>query len=228
MTDLAVAPTSKAQRVRSRTLPILALGLFGGPALGVIARAWMRLIAEDPDFTWTGTIFIVLAFTIFGVMQSIAAVGRRRARRRWTLTVARVFGGIGFLPLFVGAGAIMMPTVVGGGFALNRPEWRRAVRVLCILAAAGPVVLVASQLVGSFGWSLHALAGFVVMLAIYGTIIIATRCSIAAFDDGWHVKRRVKVGMLSSPIMSRCNTSIPGHLLVERSEHDHRPTTRRP
>ena len=196
MTDLAVATTPETRRVPSRTLPILALGLFGGPALGVIARAWMRLIAEDPDFTWNGTIFIVLAFTIFGLMQSIAAIARRRARRRWTLTVARVVGGIGFLPLFVGAGAIMMPTVLGGGFALNRPEWRRAVRALCILAAAGPVALVATQLVGSFGWSLHALAGFVVMLAIYGTIIVATRYSIAAFDDGWRVKRRVKVGML--------------------------------
>lgn len=196
MADLAVATALGTRRTQSRTLPILALGLFGGPALGVIARAWMRLIAEDPDFTWSGTIFIVLAFTIFGVMQSIAAVARRRARRRWTLTVARVLGGIGFLPLFVGAGAIMMPTVVGGGFALNRPEWRRPVRVLCLLAAAGPVVLVASQLIGSFGWSVHALAGFVVMLAIYGTIIVATRYSIAAFDDGWRVKRRVKVGIL--------------------------------
>ena len=196
MTDLAVATTLGARPAQSRTLPFLALGLFGGPALGVIARAWMRLIAEDPDFTWNGTIFIVLAFTIFGITQAIAAVARQKATRRWTLTVARVLGGIGFLPLFVGAGAIMMPTVVGAGFALNRPEWSRVARGLCILAAAGPVVLVGSQLVGSFGWSLHALAGFVAMLAIYGTIIVVTRYSIAALDDGWRVKRRVKVGTL--------------------------------
>ncbi len=196
MTDLAVAATLEARRVRSHTMPILAIGLFGGLALGVIARAWMRLIAEDPDFTWSGTIFIVLAFTVFGITQSIAAVARRRTRRRSILTVARVLGGIGFLPLFVGAGAIMMPTVVGGGFALNRPEWRRVVRALCVLAASGPVVLVASQLTGSFGWSLHALAGFVAMLAIYGTIIVATKYSIAALDDGWRLKRRVKVGIL--------------------------------
>jgi hypothetical protein len=196
MTDLAVATTFGARRAQSRTLPILAIGLFGGPALGVIARAWMRLIAEDPDFTWSGTIFIVLAFTVFGITQAIATVARRRATRRWTLTIARVLGGIGFLPLFVGAGAIMMPTVVGGGFALNRPEWRRVVRGLCMLVAAGPVVLVAGQLVGSFGWSGHALAGFVAMLAIYGTIIGATRFTVAAQHDGWRVKRRVKVGLL--------------------------------
>ncbi|MEO8266896.1 MAG: hypothetical protein ABI706_15440 [Ilumatobacteraceae bacterium] len=196
MTDLAVLTPLGARPAQWRTRSILALGLFGGPALGVIARAWMRLIAEDPDFTWSGTIFIVLAFTIFGITQAIAAVARQRATRRWTLTMARMLGGVGFLPLFVGAGAIMMPTVVGGGFALNRPEWSRLVRGLCMLAAAGPVVLVASQLVGSFGWSLHALAGFVVMLAIYGTIIAATTFSIAALNDGWRVKRRVKVGIL--------------------------------
>ena len=83
----------------------LALGLFGGAALGIAARAWMRLIADDPEFTWDGTIFIVMAFTIFGFTQSIVAAARRRTRRRWTLTVARVIGTVGLLPLFVGAGA---------------------------------------------------------------------------------------------------------------------------
>ena len=78
----------------------------------------MRLIAEDPEFSWGGTIFIVLAFTIFGFTQSIVAVVRRRARRRWTLTVARVAGVIGFMPLFGRAGSIMMPTVVLGLLAI--------------------------------------------------------------------------------------------------------------
>jgi hypothetical protein len=196
MTVLAAATTLEAGRVRSRTVPTVAIGLFGGLALGAMARAWMRLIAEDPDFTWDGTIFIVAAFTIFGVTQSIAAVARRRPTRRRTLTVARVVGGIGFLPLFVGAGAIMMPTVVGGGCALNRPEWGRVARALCVVAAAGPIALVGSQLVGSFGWSLHALSGFVAMLAIYGTLIAATRFTMAAQRDGWRVKRRVKVSIL--------------------------------
>ncbi len=156
----------------------------------------MRLIAEDPDFTWSGTIFILLAFTIFGFTQSIVAVVRRRARRRWTLSIARAFGAIGFMPLFVGAGAIMMPTVVGGGFALARTDWRRIPRVICLVLALGPVVLVGSQLVGSFGWSMHALLGFLSMLAIYGTIIAATRFTIAPHTDGWKLKRRTKISLL--------------------------------
>jgi hypothetical protein len=179
----------------TRTLPTLAAGLFGGFTLGVIARAWMRLIAEDPDVTWEGTIFIVLAFTLFGFTQSVAAVARRRTKRRWTLTAARLIGTIGFLPLFVGAGAIMLPTVVGGGFALARVEWPRSTRWICVVAALGPVALVASQLVGSFGWSLHTLAGFVSMLAIYGTIVVATKFTVTAQTDGWQLRRRAKISI---------------------------------
>jgi hypothetical protein len=194
MTDVAAPPSiDRAGPRPARAVPTLAAGLFGGFTLGVIARAWMRLIAEDPEFTWGGTIFIVLAFTIFGFTQSIAALVRGRARRRWTLTIARGVGTIGFMPLFVGAGSIMLPTVVGGGLAVWRTDWNRVVRALCALAALGPVVIVGTQLAGSFGYSLHALAGFVGMVAIYATIIAATRFTIEPRADGWRMKRRVKI-----------------------------------
>lgn len=196
MTDLAASLTIDRSRLMpARARRTLAAGLFGGFTLGVIARAWMRLIAEEPDFTWAGTIFILGAFTIFGLTQSVAAVARRRTKRRWTLTVARLIGTVGFLPLFVGAGAIMMPTVVGGGFALARVEWPRVTRWICVVAAMGPVVLVGSQLVGSFGLSVHALAGFVSMLAIYGTIVAATRFTVTAQTDGWQLRRRAKISI---------------------------------
>lgn len=197
MTDLATPVTAvHAGRRSVGALPILAAGLFGGAALGAVARAWMRLIAEDPDFTWSGTIFIVMAFTIFGVTQSVAAVVRQRARRRWTMTVARVLGGIGLMPLFVGAGAIMMPTVVGAGLARGRTDWRRWVRVVCAVLAAGPVVIVGSQLVGSFGWSMHTLVGFLGMVAIYGTIVAATRFTMVPLADGWRLKSQFKIAIL--------------------------------
>ena len=183
-----MSTTSTAVRTtRPRVISTLAIGLFGGAALGVAARAWMRLISDDPEFTWGGTIFIVMAFTIFGFTQSIVAVARGRARRRWTLTLARVIGTVGLLPLFVGAGAVMVPTVVGGGLAHARVEWSRLARGICLALAAAPVLFVASDLVSSFGWSLHALAGFVAMLAVYGTVVLATRFTFAAQPGG---KRR--------------------------------------
>ncbi len=197
MTDLAGATTSittsattstttsTADRTtRPRVVSTLAIGLFGGAALGVAARAWMRLISDDPEFTWGGTIFIVIAFTIFGFTQSIVAVARRRTRRRWTLTLARVIGTVGLMPLFVGAGVVMVPTVVGGGLAFARVEWHRVARGICLVLAAAPVLFVGGGLVSSFGWSLHALAGFVAMLAVYGTVVLATRFTFAAQPGG--------------------------------------------
>ena len=80
--------------------------LFGGLVLGVLARAWMQFISEDPEFTWNGTRFIVSGFAVFGLTQSLVAVARGRVARRRTLTVVQ---GIATLPLFVAAGAGDVP-----------------------------------------------------------------------------------------------------------------------
>ena len=75
----ATTPTDTGhQTARLPVVPALAGGLLGGFALGVIARAWMRLISEDPRFTWHGTTSIVVGFTFFGLTQSIIAVARSR------------------------------------------------------------------------------------------------------------------------------------------------------
>lgn len=172
---------------------MLALGLLGGFALGVVARAWMRLIAEDPEFTWSGTIFIVLGFTLFGFTQSIVAVARRRPSRWWKLTAIRSIGVAGMLPLFVAAGAVMIPTVVGGGFAMTRTKWPKVVRALCLLVAAGPVVFVGTDLVDSFGWSMRTIAGFVILLAVYSTIIWAGRFTFAVQNADSPAPRRARI-----------------------------------
>jgi len=186
--------TTSDPRIRQRRVwPILLAGPFAGLALGIAARAWMRLISEKPEFSWSGTIFIVAAFTIFGVTQSIAIAARRRARRRWTLTIARVVGTIGLFPLFVGAGSVMLPTVVAGGLAYSRTNWNRVVRFVCLAVASLPVLLVTGGLVGSFGWSLHTLAGFAGLLAVYGIVIVAAKSTFAPQLDGWHLARWIKV-----------------------------------
>ncbi len=198
MTDLADtlnSPVQDASNNPARPIVMLATGLFGGLILGVVARAWMRLISDDPQFTWSGTVFIVGGFTVFGFTQSVVAVVRRRGSRRWTLTIVRVVGIIGLLPLFVGAGALMLPTVVAGGLAKARIEWNNIARWICVAVAAVPVLVVGSGLVGSFGWSLHAAAGFVGMIALYTTIVSATRFTFTAQADGWRMKRWVTITM---------------------------------
>lgn len=195
MTHLTDPVTPSAARARPPALPTLAMGVAGGFALGVAARVWMRLIAETPEFTWSGTLFIVLGFTIFGLAQSVAAAARQGHRRRWTLTVARVFGAVGMLPLFVAAGALMLPTVIGGGLACARADWRQATRGICGVVAALPVLFVGNDLLDSFGWSLHSVAGFVAMLAVYGTIIWAAQATFAPRPDGRRLPRWAKVAV---------------------------------
>ena len=196
MTDLATPVTFAPTPARRPIMPTLATGVFGGLALGTIARAWMRLISEDPEFSWSGTLFIVMGFTVFGFTQSLVAAARRRAIRRSRLTALRVVGIAGMLPLFVAAGAVMFPTVIGGGLALARVEWRRITRVVCLVVAAIPVLFVGNDLVGSFGWSVHTATGFGGLLAVYATIIWATRFTFARQDHGGRSRRATTITIL--------------------------------
>jgi hypothetical protein len=195
LADRLNIPVDDTRNTLARPILMLGAGLSGGLILGIIARAWMRLISDDPQFTWSGTIFIVGGFTVFGFTQSVVAVVRRHTRRRWMLTIVRVIGTIGLLPLFVGAGALMLPTVVAGGLAKSRVEWNNIARWICLALATIPVLVVSSGLVGSFGWSLHAAAGFLAMIALYATIVSATRFTFTAQSDGWRMKRWVTITM---------------------------------
>ena len=195
MTDVIISVVTDTKR-RPPALATLACGLFGGFTLGVAARAWMRLITVHPEFTWAGTLFIVGGFTIFGTLQSVVAVARSLVRRRWALTIVRVIGIVAMMPLFLAAGAIMFPTVIGAGLARARSDWPRWVRVLCVVVALAPIALVTSQLIGDFGWSIHSLAGLLVMLAIYGIFVWATRFTFEPQADGWRLPRGVRIALL--------------------------------
>jgi hypothetical protein len=157
----------------------LAFGFVGGLLLGVFARAWMRLIATQPEFTWSGSIGVVIGFAIFGLTQSVTRVTRQRSSRRIILALVRVVGVLGMLPLFVAAGAPTMPTVVVGGLALARSDWRRSVRLVLAAIAAGPIVFVTRNLIHDFGLSTQTIGGIVGLLTIYVAIVFTTRSTFA-------------------------------------------------
>jgi hypothetical protein len=74
-----------------------------------------------------------VAFSIAGVGAGLAwAV--RPARRR-SSTLARLAGGVLTRGLFVGAGGIMFPTVVGAVLARWRTDWRRWARITAAVLA---------------------------------------------------------------------------------------------
>ncbi len=175
-----VVTAQVAGRVR---VPVaLAVGAGAGLLWGVAVRAWMRLIAEDPEFTVSGTVFIVGAATIAGLGMAIAASARRN---RWRFgKAASVLGGILVVPLGTGAGSILLASVVVGGVALGRPRIVLPVRLAVLvpvvfigLGADGLPFAVAIAVVGAVGVLL--VSGYRTRLVL--TILAATPAVLVMF-----------------------------------------------
>jgi hypothetical protein len=187
--------------INSRTRPdrrqrsgwwIVFVAPFAGAALGVVARCWMRLITDDPEFSWSGTIFIVLAFTIAGAGHGVAWAARRAGvRRRWS-TTARVAAGVLTLPIFTAAGAMMLPTVFGASVAGARTDWPRAARLVAALVAIPVPIIIAADLVDN-GITPGVLLGVVLMVATYTVIVRSSYAIVAPIGDGWRLPRIARV-----------------------------------
>lgn len=177
-------------------------GLVLGAGLGIAARAWMRLISTDPEFTWNGTVFIVLGFTVFGFAQGVAIAVRRATHRRWIVTTARTFGFVGTLPLFVAAGGIMMPTVVCGGLARHRTDWPTWTRWTFAVLGCTSIVFVGLQLHDDWAWGWRWWAGMAGLLAVYGSVIALERGSMPPQRDGWRLPGVVRVAVVAVAVLA--------------------------
>jgi hypothetical protein len=169
---------------------------LGGLVLGVIARAWMRWISTDPEFTWSGSIFIVIGFIVFFTGHSIVLVGRQKGWSRTWLTTARVVAAILSLGIFGAAGASMLPTVLTASLGLGRTDWPRPVRrVLIVLSLIIPFFIVRD--IGSdFGWNLVTAGRIILYVLIYNIIISAARITVAPQADSWRMNRVVRATIL--------------------------------
>jgi hypothetical protein len=115
---------------RTTILTAAALGLALGTVWGVLARIWMRLISDDPEFSWTGTLLIVGFSALLGLGVGLAHAGRSRW---WTLAVAPG------LILFLSPGMVMFPALLLGGPAFGVRG--RVLRVVGYLALLGTQAL---------------------------------------------------------------------------------------
>lgn len=114
-----------------------------GAALGAMFRAWMRFISTDPEFSWSGTGYIIGVFAVLGLMAGLVDVARRRDWVR-RLVGVRVVGSVLALGLFMAAGSLTFATIVPGALAVARTDWHKLIRiglVVLAVAAAGAVVL---------------------------------------------------------------------------------------
>jgi hypothetical protein len=197
-TSTALRPTLRAATTRSAFWAVPA-GMIGGIVLGIVARLWMRWISSDPEFSWAGTLFIIGAFAVAGLWQAAAWAARRAGWRRWVTTVVRTAAVIFTLPIFTGAGSIMLPTAVAASLAAWRTDWPRALRVLLAVLAAPAALFVVSQIVAEFGWSPATLGRIALFAGIYVIVVTALQPSVAPLADGWRVPRVVRIGAVVVP-----------------------------
>lgn len=107
----------------------------------------MRFISTDPEFTWSGTGFILGAALLAGLGLGTAYALKRKGHRGWW----RLFG-IPLILLGAGAGAIMLPGTIVGGLAFGQRNWPRAVRIgLATVAIVGTLALIGLTGEADFG-----------------------------------------------------------------------------
>lgn len=172
----------EANAVKGKIKVILA-ALIMGFVLGVVARAWMRWISTDPDFSWSGSIFIVIAFMIFMVNQSLIRLLRQRFKSRRSVLLIRIGGVIFSLPIFAGAGAMMFPSVVLASVAAWNPALGKRIRgVLSLLALIIPAII-SNDIVSDFGWTFATIGRILLFASIYSVITFATKPTLSPFRN---------------------------------------------
>lgn len=157
---------------------------MGGLVWGVVARVWMRFIASSPEFTWSGTLFIVIGFGVAGLAQAAVHLGRRRQLRRPGLTALRVLGVVSLLPLSFGAGALGFPIIIFAPLAMTQTSWSARTRMAAAGVAFVSAVLVAASIFENFSFG-RATLGTAWFLVIYAVIVRVAQSSLAPQADGW-------------------------------------------
>jgi len=152
----------------------------------------MRFISTDPEFTWAGTLFIVIGFGVAGLGQSGAYLGRRANLARPRMTLVRIAGFASLVPLGMAAGAPMFPAVVLAPLAITHTDWYRRTRRVVGGVAAIPVVAVAVILLDDLSL-VRAGVGFLWFLVVYAGIIWAARFTLAPQLDGWRAPRAARI-----------------------------------
>lgn len=166
-----------------RKIKIILAALIKGFVLGVVARAWMRWISTDPEFSWSGSIFIVIAFMIFMVNQSLVRLLRQRFKGRRSVLLIRIIGVIFSLPIFSAAGGIMFPAVALASVGTwNTALGKRTRGVLLLLALIIPVII-SKDIVSDFGWTLATIGRILLFVSIYAAITLATKPTISPFRN---------------------------------------------
>lgn len=187
---------------------LLPAGLVAGSVVGAVARGWMRLIAADPGFSWSGTMAIVGAFGSAGLGQALALAARRAAWRRPATTASRVVACALTLPMFGGAGVTMLPTVLAGALAAWRP-YRRWVRATLAGSALIMPAIVVRHVAEDPGLAWRSTTGLALFGATYLVAVAALGTVATPQDDGWRMNRVIKaVTIVAAAVITLLSLAI--------------------
>jgi hypothetical protein len=123
--------TTNLESVSTRLHPIVK-GALLGLSWGIAMRAWMRFITTDPEFTWSGTGYILGATTLAGLLLGLGWARRAKGKGNWWRLT-----GLSMLPLGAAAGGVMIPSVFLGAMALGRKNWHVGIRGMLLAVAVG-------------------------------------------------------------------------------------------
>jgi hypothetical protein len=165
----------------------IAVGVFVGAGWGIVARAWMRLITEHPEFSWSGTLYIVGAPAVIGAVVALAHVA---VARQWRAAmVLRVPAVMVHVLLGAGAGSLLLPTLVFGSIALARRRFGVVLRIalgLLILAVGipggvqdGGSSMAAGVLVAGVALAVLVVSGWRTRVVL-GTLAVLTAMGVSA------------------------------------------------
>lgn len=179
---------------------IILAAVFGGLTLGIVARLWMRWISTDPEFTWAGTLGIVISFTIFATTQATIYVLRKRVISRRLTSVIRGIGTFLTLPLFTAAGAVMFPTVILASIAIWRKKIDKRVRIVLLLISFVIPVIQIKDIGSDFGWNIITLGRSLLFILIYSMVILLLKPTLTpyeGFDSKVVLTKRFKITLIA-------------------------------
>jgi hypothetical protein len=167
---------------RAPSLLVLFASFLTGAVLGIVARIWMRFITTHQEFSWEGTLIIVIGFGVMFLGQAGVYLGRRSGVRVFGFVALRVLAIVTLVPLAFGAGGVAFPIIVFAPLALIRDGWNRWLRVLLGVLALIPAAFVAFTLFSDLSVT-RATIGVAWFALIYGILVWAVSFSFASRHD---------------------------------------------
>ena len=135
-----------------RLLRAAALGFTAGVVWGAVARIFMRLLTTSPEFSWSGTLFILGVGAVTGTCVGVVHAARVSGRSAWWR-----LAGLPALILFAGQGMVLLPAAVGMAAVLRGGAVARTLGAV-VVAGSPLVVVVSDESLGVTGTQVVGLA----------------------------------------------------------------------